>query len=110
MSSPHIAGMGALLKQAHPGWSPAAIKSALMTTTTGVKLANGAPDPDRFGYGAGHANPNAASDATLAYDAGFADYFADDTVCIIEWPNKAAGVLPKACACWRAVTWFRSTS
>lgn len=28
------------------------------------------------------------------YDAGFADYFADDTVCIIEWPNKAAGVLP----------------
>lgn len=28
------------------------------------------------------------------YDAGFADYFADDTVCIIEWPDKAAGVLP----------------
>lgn len=76
MSSPHIAGMGALLKQAHPSWSPATIKSALMTTTTGVKLANGAPDPDRFGYGAGHANPNAAAEANLAYDAGFADYVA----------------------------------
>lgn len=29
------------------------------------------------------------------YDAGFADYFADDTVCVIEWPDKASGVLPE---------------
>lgn len=76
MSSPHVAGMGALMRQAHRTWSPAAIKSALMTTSTGVKLANGAVDTDRFGYGAGHANPNAAVNPGLVYDAGTPDYLA----------------------------------
>lgn len=75
MSSPHIAGMGALLIGANPTWTPAVVKSALMTTaTTGVFLANGAPDLNRFGYGAGHANVNAANTVGLAYDAGFPDY------------------------------------
>jgi tRNA threonylcarbamoyladenosine biosynthesis protein TsaE len=27
-------------------------------------------------------------------DAGFRDYFNDNTICIIEWPEKAAEVLP----------------
>jgi hypothetical protein len=74
MSSPHIAGSAALLKQMHPTWSPAAIKSALMTTTTGVKLASGAADTDRWGYGAGHINPNVAGDPGLVYDLATADY------------------------------------
>ena len=74
MASPHVAGSAALLKQAHPTWSPAMIKSALMTTTSGVKLANGTPDPNRFGYGAGHLNPNPAADPGLVYDVSTADY------------------------------------
>ena len=32
MSSPHVAGLAALFKDLRPGWSPMAIKSALMTT------------------------------------------------------------------------------
>jgi subtilisin family serine protease len=33
MATPHDSGAGALIKQAHPGWTPAEIKSALMLTS-----------------------------------------------------------------------------
>lgn len=77
MSSPHVAGLGALLRQQHPTWSPAAIKSALMTTGFGTfndgqpGLANGRLP---WAQGAGHVNPNAAADPGLVYDAGTLDY------------------------------------
>ena len=74
MSSPHVAGAAALLRQLYPAWSPAAVKSAMMTSTTDVKLADGTPDLDRWGYGAGHMNPNVSANPGLVYDASAADY------------------------------------
>lgn len=63
MASPHIAGIGALVKARHPTWAPSEIKSALMTSTTDtVSSAN-----DPFAQGAGHVNPNLAADPGLVY-------------------------------------------
>ena len=74
MSSPHVAGLAALLKQQHPDWSPMAIKSALMTT--GYDVLDG-PNTNPlliFRQGAGHVNPNSAADPGLVYDSGFNDW------------------------------------
>ncbi len=74
MATPHIAGAAAVLRQLYPTWSPAAIKSALMTSTTLVKLSSGAADPVRWNYGSGHLNPNGAAIPSLVYDTDISDY------------------------------------
>ena len=68
MSSPHIAGLAAVVKSAHRGWSPDMIKSALMTTAD--EVASMTP----FDDGSGHVNPNAALDPGLVYKVGFNQY------------------------------------
>ena len=71
MSTPHVAGVGALLLQAHPDWSPSAIKSALMTTARQSVVAPDGESPALpFDYGAGHIVPNDANDPGLVYDIG----------------------------------------
>jgi subtilisin family serine protease len=75
-AAPEVAGVAALLKEAHPGWSPSAIKSALMTTTyVEVERTDGAP-ADAFDMGAGHIDANRAVDPGLVYDSSFADHAA----------------------------------
>ncbi|MGD6831953.1 S8 family serine peptidase [Sutcliffiella halmapala] len=41
MAAPHVAGASALLKQAHPDWSPSQIKAALMNTTKPLEKEDG---------------------------------------------------------------------
>lgn len=77
MSSPHIAGMAALLMDQHPDWSPAQVRSALMTTAyQGVTKEDGVIPADPFDFGAGHAAPVSAAEPGLTYDVGFYDYMA----------------------------------
>ena len=76
MATPHIAGAAALMRQLYPSWSPAAIKSALMTGTTFVRTSssNANPDPNRWNYGAGHLSPNDSAIPSLVYDIDPSDY------------------------------------
>ncbi|KAE8732876.1 Cucumisin [Hibiscus syriacus] len=72
MSCPHASGAAAYVKSFHPTWSPAAIRSALMTTAMPMTSKNNVDA--EFAYGAGHINPLQAIDPGLVYDAGEIDY------------------------------------
>ncbi|XVF13249.1 hypothetical protein REPUB_Repub08aG0192300 [Reevesia pubescens] len=80
ISCPHLSGVTALLKSSHPDWSPAAIKSAIMTTADILTL-DGQPILDEtwspsnlFAIGAGHVNLSKANDPGLVYDIQPGDY------------------------------------
>jgi len=86
MSSPHIAGIAALLRSKNPTWSPMAVKSALMTTATTldntrspITRAGAAATP--FDFGAGHVRPGSAFDPGLVYESG-----------PLEWTQYACGI------------------
>ena len=69
MASPHIAGIAAVVMSAHRDWTPAMVRSALMTTAVDIR---------RFGpfdEGSGQVTPNSALQPGLVYDADFLDYF-----------------------------------
>ncbi|XP_031129562.1 subtilisin-like protease SBT5.3 [Ipomoea triloba] len=81
MSCPHVAGVVGLLKTLYPSWSPAEIRSAIMTTATVRANSGKAITDDKngveatpFAYGAGHINPNRAADPGLLYDLKLTDY------------------------------------
>ncbi|MFN7211583.1 MAG: S8 family serine peptidase [Lysobacteraceae bacterium] len=77
MSSPQVAGAGALLKQIFPDWSPAEIKSALMMTARQtVLLEDGVTAATPFAAGAGRLQVDLAAKAGLVLDEQRADYLA----------------------------------
>ncbi|XP_042460560.1 subtilisin-like protease 4 [Zingiber officinale] len=81
MSCPHLSGIAALIMKAHLDWSPAAIKSAIMTTTY-VKDNTNNPifdernlPADLFAVGAGHVMPLKVLDPGLIYDISPTDNY-----------------------------------
>ncbi|XVF22651.1 hypothetical protein REPUB_Repub12eG0189800 [Reevesia pubescens] len=83
MSCPHVSGIVALLKSVHKDWSPAAIKSALMTTAYVLDNTHGEivdvafsnyTIATPFAFGSGHVDPEMASDPGLIYDITPEDY------------------------------------
>ncbi|WP_431473177.1 S8 family serine peptidase [Ornithinimicrobium sp. W1665] len=81
MSAPHVAGLGALLKQKNPMWSPAAVKSAMMTTArqttdAGEPIMRGPSVATPLNYGAGEVQPIESYNPGLVYDAGWNDWLA----------------------------------
>ncbi|KAK4428649.1 Subtilisin-like protease SBT1.7 [Sesamum alatum] len=100
MSCPHVSGLAALVKAAHPEWSPAAIRSALMTTAYS-KYKNGERIQDvatgmastPFDYGAGHVDPLSALDPGLVYDITVDNYV--DFLCALKYSSSMIKIITK---------------
>jgi len=102
MSCPHVSGIAALIKSVHKDWSPAAIKSALMTTASisnnkGAAIGDyGSKDSafaDPFAFGSGHVNPERASDPGLVYDITPTDYL--NYLCSLKYTPSQIALLSK---------------
>lgn len=86
MSSPHNAGVTALMRQKYPTWTPFEIKSALMTTAkTSVVKPDGVTAADPFNMGAGRV------DLTKVFSAGLV---LDETIPNFANANPSAGGNP----------------
>ncbi|PIN06177.1 Cucumisin [Handroanthus impetiginosus] len=92
VSSPHLSGVAALLKSLHPHWSPAAIKSPIMTTADTINHQNQPIQDEKrhsadiFAMGAGHVNPTRASDPGLIYNIEPHDYI--PYLCGLNYTNR----------------------
>ncbi|WP_163616051.1 S8 family serine peptidase [Microbacterium sp. B35-30] len=74
MSSPQVAGLGALYLGEKPLAEPAEVKSALMTTAYNTVNADGSENTDPFAQGAGHVDPTKYFNPGLLYLNGAADW------------------------------------
>lgn len=97
MSCPHLSGIAALLKSSHPHWSPAAIKSAIMTSADTLNLRN-KPIVDEklqpanlLATGSGHVNPSRANDPGLVYDIQPDDYI--PYLCGLGYSDVEVGII-----------------
>ncbi|XP_077248388.1 subtilisin-like protease SBT3.9 [Tasmannia lanceolata] len=101
MACPHVAGIAALIKSLHKDWTPAAIKSAIVTTAsqTGtdgemIVAEGGNHKPaDPFDIGGGLINPNKATNPGLIYDMSTGDYV--QFLCSMGYTNSAISNITK---------------
>ncbi|KAL6140601.1 hypothetical protein ACLB2K_058900 [Fragaria x ananassa] len=103
MACPHVSGLAALLKAAHPEWSPAAIRSALMTTAYTVDNRGETMLDESSGntstvmdFGAGHVHPQKAMDPGLIYDISSSDYV--DFLCNSNYTTRNIQVVTRKLA------------
>ncbi|KAL1340905.1 hypothetical protein HN51_027406 [Arachis hypogaea] len=85
MSCPHVSGIAAYVKSFHPHWSPAAIKSAIMTSAKPM-ITNLTYDVGEYAYGSGQANPILAINPGLVYDINKGDYV--KMMCNLGYDNR----------------------
>ena len=75
MASPEVAGAAALLAQLEPDWTPAAIKSALMTSAESkITSEDGQKPAGPLDVGSGRIDPNRAATPGLVVDTPVTDY------------------------------------
>lgn len=76
MATPHVAGSAALLRQLHPDWSPADVKSALVNTAKRpvFRSSTGSGDAGILARGGGRIDLAAASVTPLTFDPASASF------------------------------------
>jgi uncharacterized repeat protein (TIGR01451 family) len=97
MSSPHVAGAAALLKDLHPDWTPGQIKSALMTTgkTRQVFKEDGTTPADPFDFGSGRIDLRVAWDPGITFDVTPQEYLDhQDDLWNVNYPSVYIPVMP----------------
>jgi len=98
MAAAHVSGLAAMVRAEHPAWSPAAVRSALMTTAYDVV---GEPD-GVLAQGAGHVDPSRFLDPGLVFDTG--DSFEVRSTPAVNTPSVAVGDLVGRAVVRRTVT------
>lgn len=109
VSTAHVAGLAALVRGVHPTWSPARVKSAMMTTAYDTD-----GDAGPFAQGAGHVDPRRFLDPGLVMDSGPAAWRAflrgDRRPQDLNLPSVAVGGLVGRTTLVRRVTSVSSTT
>ncbi|KAK1439454.1 hypothetical protein QVD17_05272 [Tagetes erecta] len=88
MACPHVAAAAAYVKSFHPTWSPAAIRSALMTTATAMKVKT---KDKELASGSGLINPTKARHPGLVYDINMSGYIR--YLCKVGYNSTTLGIL-----------------
>ncbi|KAK7381953.1 hypothetical protein VNO80_00535 [Phaseolus coccineus] len=99
MACPHVAGVAALLRGAHPDWSVASIRSAIMTTSNMLDntfgrikdIGDDNKPASPLASGSGHINPNKALNPGLVYDVGVQDYV--NFLCALGYTQRKITVI-----------------
>jgi subtilisin family serine protease len=106
MSSPHVAGAAALLKNLNPAWTPGQIKSAIMTTAwTQVVKEDGATPATPFDTGSGRLDLSVASRPGLTFSATAVDFLnLQDTLSAANTPSLFVPTMPGEVTVTRTAT------